>query len=271
MITPAQREQLSAPFGPDDLEWKVQSCDKNAKSQIWALIVPYVAARAVQTRLDDVFGIGNWQAEYRPVSAGKEEGFICRLSVWDGSHWIAREDGAPTTDHEPLKGGISGAFKRAAVLWGIGRYLYTLDSVFADVGPSGVHRANLPQKKGGEAFRWSVPQDAMRAATAGAPAAPTPAPAAPSKAAKPAKAEKAGPKTTEAWAGTWFDSIDPDDMELSQEAKYHLTLELQKLGIERAAMLDFGRGLDLDPAHLIFGDARKMIAAAIESKNRRAA
>lgn len=93
-------------------------------------------------------------------------------------------------------------------------------------------------------------------------------PAAPSKPAKPAKA---GPKTTEAWAGTWFDSIEPDETTLTKEAKYHLTVELQKLGIERDDMLDFARSIDLDPANLVFGDARKMIAEAIESKNRRAA
>lgn len=261
MITQEQRDHLSAPFGPDDLEWKIQSCGEG-NNGVWALIVPYVAARAIQTRLDDVFGIGNWSAEYRPIAAGKEDGFICRLSVWDGERWISREDGAPTTDIEPIKGGISGAFKRAAVLWGIGRYLYSLDTVFAEVGPNGVNKARLP--KGGKDFRWSVPRDAMRAATTGAPLTP----AAPSKPAKPAKA---GPKTTEAWAGTWFDSIEPDKTALTKEAKYHLAVDLKGRGVEIDEMRDFAVSLDLDPDALTFGDARRMIAEAIKNQDRRAA
>ena len=58
---------------------------------------------------------------------------ICTLSIADMDNqgktvWIAKSDGAGSTDVEGDKGGISDAFKRAAVKWGIGRYLYDLDA-----------------------------------------------------------------------------------------------------------------------------------------------
>jgi hypothetical protein len=38
--------------------------------------------------------------------------------------WIAKQDVSENTDYEGIKGGVSGALRRAAVQWGIGRYLY---------------------------------------------------------------------------------------------------------------------------------------------------
>jgi hypothetical protein len=42
--------------------------------------------------------------------------------------WVRKSDGAGETQVEGEKGAISDALKRAAVKWGIGRYLYDLDS-----------------------------------------------------------------------------------------------------------------------------------------------
>jgi hypothetical protein len=53
---------------------------------------------------------------------------ICTLSIKVGDAWISKEDGGENSDIEPVKGGLSDAFKRAAVSWGIGRYLYGLDT-----------------------------------------------------------------------------------------------------------------------------------------------
>ena len=81
-------------------------------------------------RLDQVVGVGNWYPEFRPVDAGGEHGMICRLTIiinlGDEFGWrtLTREDGASNTKIEPIKGGISDSMKRAAVQFGIGRYLY---------------------------------------------------------------------------------------------------------------------------------------------------
>ncbi len=50
--------------------------------------------------------------------------------------WVEKQDGSGPTDMEPFKGGISGALKRAAVAWGIGRELYRYPRVMVE----GEHR-----------------------------------------------------------------------------------------------------------------------------------
>jgi len=80
----------------------------------------YITARDVMNRLDEVFGVGGWQAHYENLGGR----MICKLSCRIGDKWITKCDGAGDTDIEGDKGGISDALKRAAVLWGIGRYLY---------------------------------------------------------------------------------------------------------------------------------------------------
>lgn len=90
------------------------------------MVLDYIDAQAVQERLDQVCGPEGWQDEYRPTQGG----FICRLSIRCGEDWIAKEDGADVSAIEPTKGGVSDSFKRAAVKWGIGRYLYDLPSVW---------------------------------------------------------------------------------------------------------------------------------------------
>lgn len=84
----------------------------------------YIDARDVMKRLDDVMGAENWQDKYIPV----EGGFICELSLRIEGEWITKSNGANNTKIEPVKGGISGALKRAAVNWGLGRYLYYMPS-----------------------------------------------------------------------------------------------------------------------------------------------
>ena len=114
------------PFKDDEIEWRVQRCGKKG-DKLWAQLVPYVTARAIFERLDKVAGPGRWQTDITPIN----EGFLCRMGVLD-EEWIWRTDGAPTTDIEALKGGISGAIKRVAVQFGMGAYLYAMDAVWAE-------------------------------------------------------------------------------------------------------------------------------------------
>lgn len=120
--------KLAQPFDPLDLEWRVQqSGDKNGNP--WAMVLVYVTNRAIQQRLDDVCGIFNWKNEF---SESPDKGIKCGLSILNGMEWITKYDSAENTNIDAVKGGISGAMKRAAVQWGIGRYLYKLDAVFAE-------------------------------------------------------------------------------------------------------------------------------------------
>ncbi len=80
----------------------------------------YIDARQVMHRLDKVVGPENWSDDYKSID-GKT---CCTLSLYIDGRWIAKSDGAGDTSIEGEKGGFSDSFKRAAVKWGIGRYLY---------------------------------------------------------------------------------------------------------------------------------------------------
>ena len=120
--------KLTAPFSPDDVHWRVGATTGD-KSKGMALA--YIDARAVMERLDAVCHPSGWQCRY-PHANGKTvcEIGICVAPAHNGAEpiWIWKADGAGDTDHEAEKGALSDAFKRAAVRWGIGRYLYDLPS-----------------------------------------------------------------------------------------------------------------------------------------------
>ena len=113
--------KLKEPFEPDRISWRVGSTTKD-KSKGMALA--YIDARDVMQRLDDICGPENWQCDY-PHAAAKT---VCRIGIKIGDEWVWKANGAGDTDIESEKGALSDAFKRAAVLWGIGQYLYDLDS-----------------------------------------------------------------------------------------------------------------------------------------------
>jgi len=114
--------KLKEPFAPGDIEWRIQQSGFKEGKGPWAKVVAYVTSRAIQDRLDDVCGPAGWQTDLRTDAAG----VICGIGIKCGDEWIWKWDGAPYSDIEGYKGGISGAVKRAAVQHGIGRYLYGL-------------------------------------------------------------------------------------------------------------------------------------------------
>ncbi len=117
-------ERLGAPFEADEVEWRVGSTTKD-KSKGMALA--YIDARTVMRRLDDVVGVSGWQCENKELRGGKL--IICSIGIhMENGEWIWKSDGAGDTAVEAEKGVLSDAFKRAAVRWGIGRYLYDLPS-----------------------------------------------------------------------------------------------------------------------------------------------
>lgn len=85
----------------------------------------YITARTAMNRLDDVLGPENWWDDYRLAG----EALICRLSIRlpDGLV-VAKEDAGGAAGMSDAgdddKSQFSDAFKRAAVKFGIGRYLY---------------------------------------------------------------------------------------------------------------------------------------------------
>ena len=123
-------ELLALPFPPASVHWRVGSTNQAKTS---GLALAYVDARDVMERLDSVVGPGNWQNRY-PHANGKT---VCEIGIKVDGEWIWKADGSGDTDVEAEKGALSDAFKRAAVRWGIGQYLYGLGNVWVEIEPMG--------------------------------------------------------------------------------------------------------------------------------------
>jgi hypothetical protein len=124
-------DALCMPFAAEEIDWRVGSTTAD-KSKGMALA--YMDARAVMDRLDGVCGPENWQSNYVVASNLA----VCNLGVRVPSgDWIWKADGAGATDVEGEKGMLSDALKRAAVRWGVGRYLYEMKSPWVVLEPAG--------------------------------------------------------------------------------------------------------------------------------------
>lgn len=128
------RQALSAPFANGDIEWRVSVTTRDKDR---GLAVPYVTNRAIQNRLDDTVGIDGWQNQFVPWKEGKAQ--LCGISICFGQQdqWLTKWDGADDSDFESVKGGLSDSMKRAAVEWGIGRYLYGMTQVWVRIEQHG--------------------------------------------------------------------------------------------------------------------------------------
>lgn len=123
-------EQLRAPFSPERVSWRV---GPTAEDGTRGLALAYIDARDVADRLDEVCGPAGWQNRYSHAN-GKT---VCDLGILCDGQWIWKADGAGDTDVEAEKGALSDAFKRAGVRWGIGRYLYDVESVWVETEGKG--------------------------------------------------------------------------------------------------------------------------------------
>lgn len=122
-------KELQRPFHYRDIEWRVQQSGIGRNGSPYCMVLAYVTNRAIMSRLDDVFGCFGWQNQFRDIQGG---GVECGISVENNGAWITKWDAANQTQIEATKGGRSDSMKRAAVQWGIGRYLYNLDASFAE-------------------------------------------------------------------------------------------------------------------------------------------
>ena len=122
---------LAAPFDPAEIKFKPQSVSGNR-----ALAIPYVDARVVMDRLDDVLGIANWADQYEPLAGGNMK---CTLSLRLEGEWISREDVGSESEQpdegDRCKAAVSDALKRTAVKFGVARYLYRQKPQWVDYDP----------------------------------------------------------------------------------------------------------------------------------------
>lgn len=113
--------RLFEEFPRNAISWRAQSLTRDGTK---AMALAYIDARDVMNRLDEVVGPENWQRSY--THADKKT--ICSIGIKIDGEWVWKSDGAGDSDIEAEKGAISDAFKRAAVNWGVARYLYEMPS-----------------------------------------------------------------------------------------------------------------------------------------------
>ena len=106
-------------------KWRVQS-----SNQYGATCVAYIDSRQVQDLLDEVCGAENWQCKFDEHKGNLFASIGINVkSVFNGStiddFWVWKSDCGTESNMEKEKGEASDAFKRAGVMWGIGRFLYS--------------------------------------------------------------------------------------------------------------------------------------------------
>lgn len=133
-------EELREPFPLESVYFRGLRYTRDKKK---ALTFVYIDARAVMDRLDKVFGM-RWTLD-TIVSETKVNNYVAvqaeiRVGMPDGT-WVSRTgygssdvllDDRGNSTNDPVKSAESDAIKRAAVSFGIGRYLYALPQLWLD-------------------------------------------------------------------------------------------------------------------------------------------
>jgi Rad52/22 family double-strand break repair protein len=141
-------QALGAPF--DDHEVK--------RFAVKGRQLSYVTARTVMNRLDSVVGPESWSDSYSET----KDGLKCKLTILlpDGSTVSKEDGGAPAgmddADNDE-KSAFSSAFKRAAVKFGIARYLYrdgTPNFALPPAAAAPAAVAALPNPNGKPTHEW---------------------------------------------------------------------------------------------------------------------
>ena len=190
-------DALTAFFPPHLIQWRYQ---RRGQQQGTAYFVPFIDSRTIMGRLDRVCGPENWKVEYTqvdargieiplPESIWKEEiakerqenqnknrrdkpilttrgGFLCTLFIRHEGEWIGKTDGADTTDIEPFKGSLTQGIRRAAVMWGISRYVHAIQGQYlafqyVNGKPTPTQTPVIPQ--------WAIPPEPVKEEAEAAP------------------------------------------------------------------------------------------------------
>jgi hypothetical protein len=123
-------DALAAPFDATEIGCRVGAVTKDKKRCIplW-----YIDARNVIDRFNRIVGLAGWQDAYDVLPSGN---VVCRLSVRIAGEWVTRVDVGGQSDQDDAgdkcKAAFSDSLKRAAVKFGVGRYLYEIPNQWVD-------------------------------------------------------------------------------------------------------------------------------------------
>ena len=130
----ADLKKLTAPFPEASVSFRLGATNRRGGSVATrGQALAYIDARDVMHRLDDVCGPENWQTKISHANLKT----VCEIGIKVDGEWIWKADGGGDTEFEAEKGAMSTALKRAAVQWGIGRYLYDMPAPWVDLDERG--------------------------------------------------------------------------------------------------------------------------------------
>jgi hypothetical protein len=119
--------RLTEPFEPKMITWKPGATKENK-----CMALAFADLRAYMDRLDEVCGL-DWSIRYSPWGDGR---IVAELTIAGVTRSSTGE-----MDTQDEKNGMGGtvaeaqAFKRAATMFGLGRFLYDLPSVWVEFDP----------------------------------------------------------------------------------------------------------------------------------------
>ena len=123
--------QLAAPFPGARVRWRTVEVDER-EGQV--RVVPYVDATAVMDRLDEVVGPEGWSYDFDLLPDGTVKGKLTILGITKCNRGAIEGNDVSTADK--VKGDASDGLKRAAVLFGIGRYLAQVGPIWVPYDPA---------------------------------------------------------------------------------------------------------------------------------------
>jgi len=128
------KDRLRAATPSDRVKFRVgRKYAQNKRAHMLA----YVDARYVQDRLDDTIGTENWSNSFAVI----DNTLFCSITInFPDGESVTKSDCGTESNVEKEKGEASDAFKRAAVMLGIGRDLYEIANKFnmhADLNDAG--------------------------------------------------------------------------------------------------------------------------------------
>jgi hypothetical protein len=133
---------LEVPFDPFQIEWRVMNTTKD-RQPARGQVVPYADQRAYTDRLNALFTPAGWTRRYcvhtsANFERGKDQKIVakvlvtCELTIFSlgthaatGEEWADNDNAGTSAEAQ--------AFKRAGSCFGLGRYLYYFEGVWADL------------------------------------------------------------------------------------------------------------------------------------------
>lgn len=114
----------------DEVDFRVGTAGKSGNGAYCTLLA-YKDARVDMAMLDEEFGQSRWQNEYKRDTKGVLQ---CGIGVhFANIGWVWKWSNGIESNTEKEKGEYSDAFKRAGFMWGIGRELYDVPTLFVNL------------------------------------------------------------------------------------------------------------------------------------------